>query len=280
MARPRSVRPWYQRLPWRRRDETETWFDDLPAQLREVGRNLLTIEINTTVKPTMTARKMRELPHALLDVAEAYADKLDEIRASGAGARGASGTSASPRPALRLGKETFEALAREAQSLRGRAGVLADDTRILLYRIERNSQDLAELVATLREAGAEDWAPYLAGEGADRDEVRRLLRENGGVGPRARPEQINRVRKIWDVGTEFVRAQTLIQLDGDVVTRVAPAVVEDAEGRLLRVHQESVGYALSYWSALFAVLHALAGRRARAPAGRPGGRQDDRDTPK
>ena len=72
-------------------------------------------------------------------------------------------------------------------------------------------------------------------------------------------EQITTIRKIWEVGTENVVAQTSVQIDGDLVTRISDEFVRDhatsAEQaqmleRMLRVHRDAVGTGLAHWHSL------------------------------
>ena len=52
--------------------------DKFAASFREIGRDLLNLEINTIVKPNLTSLKMPALPHALLDIASLYRSTLME----------------------------------------------------------------------------------------------------------------------------------------------------------------------------------------------------------
>ena len=50
--------------------------------VRRVASDLLTIEVNTIIKPCMTARKMPPPPIALSDVAGTYANYLEQVASS------------------------------------------------------------------------------------------------------------------------------------------------------------------------------------------------------
>jgi len=52
--------------------------DALLSTFYDIGRDLLSLEVNTIEKPNLTGRKMPALPHALLDIAEVYRDWLAE----------------------------------------------------------------------------------------------------------------------------------------------------------------------------------------------------------
>jgi hypothetical protein len=65
------------------------------------------------------------------------------------------------------------------------------------------------------------------------------------------------LRKIWEIGTEEIVMQTVIHLDGDVMTRVQPRWA-GPEGRgLLAIHSTSVATATSYWKLLVDTLGAF-----------------------
>jgi hypothetical protein len=67
------------------------------------------------------------------------------------------------------------------------------------------------------------------------------------------------LRKIWDMGLEVVVVQTLVHLDGDVVTRVHPDFVHDAH--LLQQHDQNVKLATGFWQQLVSTIATL-GREA------------------
>lgn len=69
------------------------------------------------------------------------------------------------------------------------------------------------------------------------------------------------VRKIWEIGTERIVAQTCIQMDGDVLTRISPALLEQQNQQIrdmiLAAHRESIGTSLNYWKQLVEVAQQL-----------------------
>ena len=69
------------------------------------------------------------------------------------------------------------------------------------------------------------------------------------------PDELTTLRKIWEIGTEEIAMQTVIQLDGDVITRITPRhTTESHEDKVLqRIHSESVSLSMSYWGTLVQV---------------------------
>ena len=58
------------------------------------------------------------------------------------------------------------------------------------------------------------------------------------------------VRHAWEVSTEVVRAQTVVQLRGDIVTRLHP----QASDAVRAMHQLGVGSALGHWQHLMGLV--------------------------
>ncbi len=78
-----------------------------------------------------------------------------------------------------------------------------------------------------------------------------------------RTEHHATVRKIWELGTERIVMQTAIQLDGDVVTRISPELLERhneaVRARIVAAHRESTETSLKYWKQLLDVAERLVG---------------------
>lgn len=72
------------------------------------------------------------------------------------------------------------------------------------------------------------------------------------------------VRKMWELGTERIVAYTSIQVDGDVLTRISPILLEQ-QGETMRslildAHRRSIETSLSYWKLLIEVAQHLGSR--------------------
>ncbi|MEA3276793.1 MAG: hypothetical protein U9Q81_16165 [Pseudomonadota bacterium] len=57
--------------------------------------------------------------------------------------------------------------------------------------------------------------------------------------------QITEIRKIWETGTEQVVMQSVIQMDGDIITRVHPGKVKEV--MLHELHNETTATAIKTW---------------------------------
>ncbi|PRQ05296.1 hypothetical protein ENSA5_04150 [Enhygromyxa salina] len=296
--------------------------------------DLLTVEVNTIVKPNMTAAKMPSLPFALLDIIENFAtallklgvdlepyftptreqcwakiradpQHLEDARASYAAANGGG----QPReesdlydylgdlwPALDPSLNSWPTTEGWSFSMAGvtngwdsferlRIAALAADPKlsagheVLITRIVGACSRLKYIVQGVQQFYAPAHAPRLSlGErlgqllrGRDRrfaswpellnktrnDLLRRDQRQQRVPVHHLSPEDQSTVRKIWEVGTESVLAQTCVQLDGDVITRISEDLIEAhtaaVQELVLGCHHRSVDTGLSHWRALVQV---------------------------
>lgn len=76
------------------------------------------------------------------------------------------------------------------------------------------------------------------------------------------------LRKTWDMGTEAVQMQTVIHIDGDVVTRLASALADRQRPGLHAAHQAAVEVSFRQWTWLVDTLARWAGRSVQALLGR------------
>lgn len=258
-------------------------------ELGRLGRDLLTLEINTILKDTMTAEPMPPWPHAVLSLVREYAGFLASqgwpvmryLTCEPASWAELPERATTPRPwqvleprvveldraALRLDLRTVDrmrwaacgcSLALQVQDGRATQATIAD-------RIVGNCDELKSI---LERAGGTlastdfRWAPALtatretldagtAPEGPTRTDLIALL------GDAARAERVigaldirdtATLRKMWEVGIEEVVAQTVVQLDGDVVTRFRRAFDAPGHGApVMEAHRMGVDVALSSW---------------------------------
>ena len=77
-----------------------------------------------------------------------------------------------------------------------------------------------------------------------------------------------RLRKIWELGTDQVIAQTLVHIDGDLVTRFQRNISEDDRTYYMGVHNQGVQTAVQQWKTLFDAFTKLLGGLADRLFGR------------
>jgi hypothetical protein len=76
------------------------------------------------------------------------------------------------------------------------------------------------------------------------------------------------VRKLWEVGTEVIVMQTIVQVDGDVISRLNPIILEDETyPKLQEYHQTGINIALDHWAGLVSVAKELVMAAGRGISG-------------
>jgi len=77
-----------------------------------------------------------------------------------------------------------------------------------------------------------------------------------------------RLRKIWELGTDIIVAQTIVHVDGDTVTKFQRGVEQEKLTYFLDIHNQGVETAVRQWGTLFEAFRALIGGVANAIFGR------------
>ncbi len=143
---------------------------------------------------------------------------------------------------------------------------LSEEQRAVVARIQANCRQLTPVVLSLQQSFFTAY-PALQDENNRQNETPLLI--DGTLEQTARAcfegEQTLRismkvavlVRKVWDIGVETVLAQTSVQVDGDVVTRVSPMMLEEQRDFLLGLHNTALKTGLTQWKALFDLVATL-----------------------
>jgi hypothetical protein len=266
----------------------------------ELAGNLLTLEIDTILKDNMSAQKMPTPANAIIDVVQDYyvflcrlaaqfgplgnvlppwADRISRsfdwglqpfplsntpgTRASEA----ADGQCLQTYPgtiALR-GLHAAREVAVWLQEMRDRTGLVARGQPI---------GEAGALPAETIQAAAQLVRAFRAEDDAVLDRVQRncdQLKDIVGTRTIARDttltlagDDVVLVRKVWELSTEVIVMQTVVQIDGDVVTRVQPGRESAQDAVLHAVHNDAVSTSFRHWSFLLRALGQLAGTTVRA----------------
>ncbi len=218
--------------------------------ISRITEDITSLEINTILKPNMTARKMPLILHALLDIADIYHSTLGEL------------APAQPLPsALYANRATFDALrdaaAAALEALEG-SDALPQREQILLLRIKRNCDQIKGML---------DRVQGRTGIDLDHQPVDRERVESSDALKAIAISTDDRVlvRKIWDMGVEEVAIQTVVQLDGDVLTRVRPDFASDAWRTLHEIHRTGLDLSVQHWSRLMETIRAFFFSLLRGP---------------
>jgi hypothetical protein len=197
------------------------------ANFFTIAANLLTLEINTVLKDGMSSQKMPSSEDSVIDVIEQYCNYLNHFVPVDWAAEHAfvnSGPVEINPTNLQLLRRAAQKLATETQQ--------TQEVKSVLNRIQRNCDQMTDFVkATV----------------------------NRNTHLQLTTEQTILLRKIWEIGTEIVVMQTVIQIDGDVVTRIQPGRQGSANAALHDAHRHSVEISFRYWQFLVDTLGRMAG---------------------
>ena len=84
-----------------------------------------------------------------------------------------------------------------------------------------------------------------------------------------RESELVLIRKVWELGVEVIAMQTIVQVDGDVITRLNPIYLDDAQFPTMReYHHKAVEIAIAHWSKLIDVAKELIVATAEGISGR------------
>lgn len=265
------------------------------SYFKTLAQDLLNLEINTIIKPDMIADKMpSSRRQALYDLSADYSRKLQELGVREpvywkyAGMR----SFGELRDRAKEGIRVYET-EREGASPEQR--LLIEEKIKMLERIQFQSSQVVGMFKAFNEKVTEkirrtagpgyadppDMNPPGNSSkmgGKEADEHMDSMMWNNDIGREAMnkvkdldltPDQIALIRKARDIGTEKILLQTVIQLDGDVTTRIAESMVRDMQETILRIHNDSILTATTFWSHLVRALGEIAGKAFNVILGKP-----------
>ena len=235
------------------------------ADLGGIASSLLSLEVNTIICDGMTAEKMPVAAGALIDIAQGYHHflclRVRELDALGSPTVALpqvqlpGETSATPFVGWRVHSGdllTFAIMrrvARACQDARNKAALehlLRPEHDVILDRIVNNCDLLKDVFLGLKQ-------PDVA---VDQETVV-LTAETQRAFPALGPDALVQVRKIWEVGTDTIAMQTVIQIDGDIISRVQVGR-ETEENRVLhQIHHNAVEACFQHWSFLVKLVEGL-----------------------
>ncbi len=221
-----------------------------------VAKSLFTLEVNTIIKANILGTKMPPPVHALLDVASEYDARLsayeDELTivppVLSAQARGGA-----EEGALVANEEQFKSLRERAAAcitrLKHPSTVMhvkeLELRLLLLQRIQDNSDQIRSIFQGLEHRKAD--MPPVKG-------LTRAASIHGTGDLPMLPDELLVLRKIWEIGLEQILVQTVIQVDGNVTTRVHPDTLKSEMAQLLGIHQQAVTNSVGIWKGLAGML--------------------------
>ena len=251
--------------------------------LKQTARDLTTLEINTIIKHSMTARKMPPPGHAILDIAATYTDKMqvdlhiplatpfaDQDPQEGEFARVQQWQHERvERGTLRCDDYTFRCLRRAAYRILEDCQELEDRDRVIVERIRRNADQLRGLLKNLEKRRRSRGNASDSFLGCSR---RELLKRETKLGrhpqPHLHPDEMALLRKVWDIGVEEVVMQSTVSLSGDVINRIQSGLEPKEAAALLEFHREGIVSGTRMWKLIAETLVSMTGAFAKLTAGR------------
>ena len=222
--------------------------------VRRVASDLLTIEVNTIIKPCMTARKMPPPPVALFDIVNNYADYVAQsAQLSG---DDSAVEELDLRPPDTNGRNSFAKVLHNAEVLEtyfSRQVPLddaEDDERktriVILRRICHYSHLMINILKDLElqypsESGFDFW---------DASHQDLYDHYNEAINISIDPHYISLIRKSWDMGIEQVVMQTVIQLDGDMISRIQKGFEKEEFHGLQQLHLATCRMGVETWETM------------------------------
>jgi len=253
------------------------------AFLKKIAQDLLTLEINTIIKADMSAVKMPPSRRQVLyDIAKSYHRKLLDL-----GFR-------NPAYWRFAGKRSFGELRDRAkegiQKCENRLKTTSQEKRNdiqedmkILERIQDQSIMIVSMFHDLANSNKGKDGNTRGYKAVPNPVKMEEIREGKCCDPDTESEiwnndidryrmnvikdldltteQVTLLRKAWEVGTERIVLQTVIQIDGDVTTRIAERFLKNQDKSVvLKIHNDSITTSTSFWSNLIRAMGEIAGK--------------------
>ncbi len=215
----------------------------ISRKVKKVVRNLTHLEINTIVKPNMTGRKMPDPRHALIEIAKRYIQKLASLGYPVNNSKNIKPGSYKSFDIIRE-KADKAIKAYEKKSSKGKPDEHDEIDFVMLLRIKTMSDQIKGMFNDLRQRNPEAWDNNYS-----HDEV-----EDKHPPLPLETDEVVLIRKIWEMGLEEVAMQTIIQIDGDIITRVQAKYANAESSVIHKIHNESIGMSLKVWGGLIDIV--------------------------
>jgi len=224
---------------------------DLRQALQRVADDLFTLEVNTIVKDSIMGTVTPSAGQALIDIVQDYETKLRDL---GEAPRVSSlGLGIASLAKLHELRERAHDMYEGAPTVLVAGRSLVRSELLMLCRIRDNCDQLKSILEKVEGRSARGVLTFTRDSAPEIE----LL-----------PAELMTIRKIWDIGTEEIVMQTVIQLGGDVVTRLHSAYAAQRDSPLVRIHDASVSTSISTWSKLVETVGAFIESAARLALGR------------
>jgi hypothetical protein len=205
-------------------------------------RDLCTLQINTIIKSQITGGTMPATRYALCELSKCYANRLI--------AMGADINEVKPNDTVTGGYSRFDlyrtiAKKKSIQLAQNDPDNLHDIN--MLQRIKNNSNRIKAIFNGKDALARNEFSNQQLAAKFDQGMQDLTLDRNDYLA----------LRKFWELGTEEIAIQTVVQLDGDVTTRVQPQYADAQSTTVHQLHQSSVNLSYQYWKSLIQLVGDL-----------------------
>ena len=221
----------------------------LSERFEELAGDLFALQINTIIKPSMTASPWPGVGHGLLDIASEYEGTLLAIEGL-LRARDPGNRKLAELEQSRAASQVVDNVAsfRRFDELRERAKALCPEVQRAVGSKDEDGavQRAVWMITRIRENCDQLKGMFVVEPGTEL--LPEITRANANANANlVRLDHRGVLRKIWEIGTEEVVMQTVIHLDGDVVMRLQPEFASESGRELLQIHNATVQVAVSFW---------------------------------
>jgi len=242
------------------------------SYFKKLAEDLLTIEINTIVKSDMSATKLpSSRRQALYEVAADYHAKLVEYRVRGDICWGYAGIRSFGELRERAKKGAQQFLEKLHDHPSPDEQTKLQQQIKMLERIQYQSSHIVGMFKILEQRAKGKTGKGYAGapEPTRTESHMESCMWNNDIDRTTMNEvpdldltsdQVTLIRKAWEIGTEEIQLQTVIQIDGDVTTRISKSFLKDTNPTLLEIHNHSIVISTGYWQSLVRTFGEIAGK--------------------
>lgn len=218
----------------------------LKDQIATIAGDLMNLEVNTIIKGNITGRKMPSPGHALIDIAKCYDVKLAALGYPVQDSNFKPGSFNSFDTLREQAKKGIIELEAKAVRTEGLSGKEEADL-MMLWRIKAMSDQIKGIYNALERRpdsfGKDDFG---------RDEI-----EQTHLPLDLTSDELVKIRKIWEMGTQEVALQTVIQMDGDIITTIKKGYEGKTHTGLHNLHNQGVSTCLNFWRELIGIVKDL-----------------------
>lgn len=229
--------------------------NETQKRLKDVAEDLCNLEINTIIKPSITGSKMPIPRLALVEIFEKFKNRVNEIELK-------EGSKPGDYTSFLTVEECISALLKPIESQTDDDEKEAEKN--LLRRIRKMTDEILSIFEKLKESGN--------GNNKGRKNWENTYQDKKDLKEKSSPLNLSTkdllmIRKIWEVGVEEIAMQTVIQLDGDVLTRITPRYADKKYEALHQLHNQSVAKSISFWQELVKLVTGVLGNLVKTFSG-------------